>query len=514
MNSSKPVHHLKIGELFVCQKPMLISTVLGSCVSVCLFHPSTQTGGMIHFAHALPISDHGQAKDFRYGDIAIPALIQKLEQKSKAPCTEFVAKIIGGANSEATKNSGYNIGEENVKLARLMLKQFKIPVIGESVGGVKGRKARFHSDTGQLQMAFIEPQADAVSSNKPRRKVLVVDDSKTVRDVLKKIIERDPELEIVGFAEDAFKAAVLVKKVNPDVITLDMQMPKMSGLEWLGKLLPAQPIPVVLISSLQLEEGNDIFKALELGAVDYIQKPNFHEIETAGPLICEKVKDASFAKVIRLETKPETRRIIKTYSSPEEYGSKAMLVIGASTGGTEAIKQLLCSLPADIPPTLVVQHIPPTFSKAFAMRLNEICEFEVKEAAHGDEVLPGRVLIAPGGKQMKLRRSQGGLFVEINDDPPMNRHKPSVDYLFHSVAPIAGKNTVGVILTGMGSDGANGLLNLRKSGAFTMAQDEASCVVYGMPRVAVEIGAVELTVPLGDMSQVILEKIKKNELAS
>ena len=511
MNFTKPIHHLKIGELFVSQKPQIISTVLGSCVSVCLFHSKSKTGGMIHFAHAAAVSNHGQSHDFRYGELAVPALVKELKRLSGTNHNEFVAKIIGGANSEATKNSGYNIGEENINLARSILKNLQIPVIGESVGGTKGRKARFHIDTGQLQMAFIEPQVKAGATiPKARRKVLVVDDSKTIRDVLKKIIEKDPELEIVGFAQDAFEAAALVKKVNPDVITLDMHMPKMSGLEWLERLLPSRPIPVVLISSLQLEEGNDVFKALELGAVDYIQKPNFNEIEIAGPMICEKITNASYAKVIRLETK----RDFKTWAAaPGEIDLKKILVIGASTGGTEAIKQLLCSMPVNIPPTLVVQHIPPVFSKAFATRLNQICEFEVKEAVNGDEIRPGLVLIAPGGKQMKLRKSGLSLFIEINEDPPMNRHKPSVDYLFHSVASLMGKNSIGVILTGMGADGAKGLLNMHQQGAFTIAQDEASCVVYGMPRVAVDLGATDISAALQDIPQVILHHLKKKYVA-
>jgi two-component system chemotaxis response regulator CheB len=284
-------------------------------------------------------------------------------------------------------------------------------------------------------------------------------------------------------------------------------MAKMSGIAWFEKLMVTSPIPVVMISSLQIEKRSEVLRAFELGAIDYIQKPSLTEISTFGPNIREKVKIASFAKVIHNNQKNSH----KTFSG--EINLRTVLAIGASTGGTEALKNVMCSLPKLIPPTLIVQHIPSSFSKAFADRLNELCPFEVKEAEDGDELKVSRVLIAPGGKQMKIQRTSDGLCVRITDDAPINRHKPSVDYLFQSIALNMGSKAVGVLLTGMGADGAKGLLQMRLKGARTIAQDEESSVVYGMPRIAFEMGAVEKVAPLSEIPRQILKALEKKKAA-
>lgn len=507
MKTGEVFYHLHIGDLIVTPETAVISTVVGSCVAVCLFLNGTHVGGMIHYAHPRADGDKAKKDDYRYGDQALPALVEELERMTGRPRREFCAKLAGGVGP---------IGAENVKYAKEYLSENQIPIVGESVGGDVGRKVVFHTVGGRLRVAKIGSGEGRVGRPSPapslsqKRKVLVVDDSKTIRDLLKRVLSEDPDLEIIGFAADAFEAAQLVAKERPDVITLDVHMPGMTGVEWLEKLLPVNPIPVVMITSLQLQDGNEVFRALELGAVDYIQKPTLAQLPVIGSVIREKVKGASYAKVVGSSAR------IKPYietGAGTDLDLRKVLVIGASTGGTEAIKSVMCRLPEKIPPTVIVQHIPPVFSKAFADRLNTLCPFEVKEAEDGDEVCPSRVLIAPGGKQMKIERGSRGLCVRITDDPPVSRHKPSVDYLFSSAARVLGSQCVGVILTGMGADGANGMLEMRKAGAKTIGQDEESCVVYGMPRAAYEIGAVEKVCSLDQMPQEILTAFKHRKAA-
>lgn len=494
--SSCENYHLNIAEIIVADKPATISTVLGSCISVCLFTKNNMAGGMIHYALPEPQSGQLPGDPYRYGSLAIPKLIEELQKATGMSPESFVAKIVGGASETGGNMSSYPVGEENIKVARKILQHYHIPIVGESVGGVGGKKVLFHIPSGRLQVASLAPNSKSV-------KVLVVDDSKVIRSLLHRILSEDSNIKVIGMAEDAMEAAAFIKKEQPDVITLDIHMPQMTGVEWLAKLLPLNPIPTVMISSLQLKEGNEVFKALELGAVDYIQKPSLQEIGIVGPIIREKVKAAAGAQVRRI--KPALVRAVAS----TQIDFRNILAIGASTGGTEALKSILCQLPAEIPPTVIVQHIPPVFSKAFADRLNELCPFEVKEAEHGDELRKSRVLIAPGGRQMRVRSSAGKLFVDVNDDAPVSRHKPSVDYLFHSVATTIKQRAVGVILTGMGADGAKGLLEMKKNGARTLGQDEESCVVYGMPKVAFELGAVDRQYPLGELPQAILDQLSK-----
>lgn len=485
-------NHLSLTDfgLIASRSPTVVRAVVGSGVSVCLFARNGSVGGIVHYAQAQIPGRTTQDDALRYGEFAISALVCELK-KIVGARLDIVAKIVGGACDSSTAEDS-RIGSENVHVARQMLADFKIPVIGESIGGSAKREILFHIPSGRLQVATL-------GKNAGRRRVLVVDDSKTIRDLLKKILSDDPELTIVGFASNPLEAEEMLAETRPDVITLDIHMPRMTGVEWLARLLPKRPIPVVMISSLQLQEGNEVFRALELGAVDYIQKPNLHELVSVGPVIREKVKSASFAKVIRLNRSHKEPTL-----TVSDIDGQKILAIGASTGGTEAIKSVLQNLPPNIPPTVIVQHIPAAFSKAFANRLNEICPFDVKEAEDGDLLRPGRVLIAPGGKQMKIQKTTRGICIRLTDDPPMSRHKPSVDYLFHSVAEVMGDHCVGVILTGMGSDGAEGLLQMRKKGARTLGQNEESCVVYGMPRVAFEMGGVEKVVDLRNVGKEIL----------
>lgn len=465
----------------------------------------------------------------RSGKEALQSLLDHLRRIHAQQKPQLCAKIVGGALDEKADSKTQEKVISNIAKTRQFLEAEGVSILGEDLGGQQCRKVLFHLPTGRLQVAMVGkplamapkirtqemPSADRATveaMKKPKispRKVLIVDDSKTIRDLLTRICRADSELEVIGVASSGFEAESFLQNHTPDVITLDVNMPQMTGVEFLERQFKKRPIPVVMISSLQLQEGNEIFRALELGAVDYIQKPSFAEMKELGPIICETIKDASFAKV-RLESKIVLGAKRSPRLASSNFDERAVLAIGASTGGTEAIKEILLQLPSEIPPTLVVQHIPAGFSKAFADRLNDLCPFEVKEAVDGDELLPSRVLIAPGGKQMAIDRKKNGRWiVRVNDDPPMSRHKPSVDYLFHSVAKHIGAHAVGVIMTGMGADGAEGLLAMKKAGSVTIGQDETSCVVYGMPKAAHALGAVDWVVELAKIPETMMNRLAK-----
>ncbi len=324
-------------------------------------------------------------------------------------------------------------------------------------------------------------------------KVLVVDDSLMFRKLLVKALSADPNIEVVADVEDVYRARDAILKYKPDVMTLDVEMPKMNGIEFLRRLMPQYPLPVVMISSL----NDKVFDALEAGAVDFINKPvNLNQSQLSDFFAHElaaKVKIASTAKVGKMK-RAEAASIMGHISAAG--GRDRIVAIGASTGGTEAIFEVVKRFKRDIPGVVIVQHMPPGFTKMYADRLNNQCEVAVKEAQSGDRVLQGQVLIAPGDRQMKLVKVNGVYQVECRGTEKVSGHCPSVDVLFSSVARVAGDKAIGVILTGMGGDGAKGLLEMRKAGALTVGQDEASCVVYGMPKVAFDIGAVQQQVPV------------------
>ncbi len=343
-----------------------------------------------------------------------------------------------------------------------------------------------------LKIKVSKPVEGAPRAEKKAR-VLIVDDSKTIRVLLSKILSEDPGIEVVGAAEKPSQAEQMIRELKPDVITLDIHMPEMTGVDFLKVFLPKFPIPTVMITSLSLEDGPLVLQALENGAVDYIQKPSANQLSDVAPLIIEKVRGAAQGKV-KQALSPVRRAPV---ADVRNMDFNRLMVMGSSTGGTEALRNVLTRMPEKIPPIAIVQHIPPVFSKALANRLNELCPFEVIEARNGDELKPGRVVIAPGGFQMRLkRRSSGVLECVVEDAPPVNRHKPSVDVLFNSVVELGIKKSIGVILTGMGADGAAGLKKMRDIGCRTIAQNEETCVVYGMPREAVARGAAEFVDPL------------------
>ncbi|MFX1673653.1 chemotaxis response regulator protein-glutamate methylesterase [Paraburkholderia sp. A2WS-5] len=374
-------------------------------------------------------------------------------------------------------------------------------------------------------------------------KVLCVDDSALIRSLMTEIINGQPDMTVVATAPDPLVARELIKQHNPDVLTLDVEMPRMDGLDFLEKLMRLRPMPVVMVSSLT-ERGNEItLRALELGAVDFVTKPKVgirDGMLDYAEKLADKIRAASRARVRPAARAPAAGTAAATAASGAAgpgaaaqaahaagahgahphaplhaapmlnnplVSTEKLVIVGASTGGTEAIREVLQPLPPDAPAVLIAQHMPPGFTKSFAQRLNGLCRITVKEAEHGERVLPGHAYIAPGHAHLLLARSGANYIAHLSDAPPVNRHRPSVDVLFRSAALHAGKNAIGVILTGMGRDGAAGLLEMRQAGAFTLAQDEASCIVFGMPREAIAMGAADEIAPLAEMSRRVMLRL-------
>jgi len=334
-------------------------------------------------------------------------------------------------------------------------------------------------------------------------KVLVVDDSIVFREILSQGISSDPDIEVVATAKDPFDARDKILQYEPDVMTCDVEMPKMNGIEFIRKLIPQYSIPIIVVSSI----SNAVFEAMDAGAVDFVVKPNMREIKSVEQFIyemIEKIKIASNAKIMKKAAKSSTC----SNGTCDGFDTSKIIAIGASAGGPEAISQILKNMPPTIPGIVVVQHIPPVFSRMFAERLNKSTNLIVKEAETGDYVEPGKVFIAPGGKHMRIKKITGRYKVECFEGNKVNGHCPSIDVLFESVAKEAGKDAVGVILTGMGYDGAKGLLAMKRNGAQTIGQDEITSVVYGMPRVAYNIGAVGKQLSLDKIATAILEMLK------
>lgn len=339
-------------------------------------------------------------------------------------------------------------------------------------------------------------------------KVLVVDDSAVMRKLLAELINAAPDLEVVGAAPDAHGARELIKSLNPDVVTLDVQMPRMDGLEFLERLMRLRPTRVVMVSAHTEAGSETTLRALELGAVDFIGKPRADQpaalIEYAEELT-EKIRGAAAAQLRRPAAAPAGEGPVAPLPATARNAANGNVIfVGASTGGTEAIKDLLLGFPADCPPTLIVQHMPENFTASFARRLDSLCAPRVLEAQGGERVEPGTVFIAPGHSHLQIVRQGSACVTRLSDAAPVNRHRPSVDVLFDSAAEAVGAKAIGVILTGMGKDGAQGLLRLRQAGGRTFGQDEASCAVYGMPREAALVGAVEEVVSLGEMARRVL----------
>jgi len=343
-----------------------------------------------------------------------------------------------------------------------------------------------------------------------RVRVLVVDDSALMRQLLSTMMRSDPDIEVVGAAPDPLVARQMIKALNPDVVTLDVEMPNMDGISFLEKIMKLRPMPVLMISSLTQDGAEATLQALELGAVDYIAKPKVDLQQGLGEKQAEIVEKVKIAAKARVRSRaPTTAR--KAAPAIARVGSRAaewIVAIGASTGGVEALRVVLCDLPADSPAVVVTQHMPPGFTTRFAERLNRLAQVAVQEAVDGQRIMPGHVYIAPGNRHLEVVRTAANYACRLNDAAPVCGHRPSVDVLFHSVATSARANAIGVILTGMGRDGAEGLKQMRDGGSATIGQNEATCVVYGMPKAAAELGATETELPIEKIAAAIGERCR------
>ncbi|MFN9744932.1 MAG: chemotaxis response regulator protein-glutamate methylesterase [Betaproteobacteria bacterium] len=353
----------------------------------------------------------------------------------------------------------------------------------------------------------------------PKIRVVVVDDSALVRGLLMEIIDRQPDMCCVGAAADPLQAREMIRTHNPDVITLDVEMPRMDGLDFLSRLMRLRPMPVVMVSTLT-ERGADVtLKALELGAVDFVAKPKIgvaDGLRQLGADITEKIRAAARARVARRAGPPAPapgappQGPHAPVASLGRLSTEKVIFIGASTGGTEATRELLAELPADSPAVMITQHMPPGFTKSYAARLDSLCRIRVAEARDGERVLPGHAYVAPGGFHLSVERSGANYVARVADGDPVNRHKPSVEVLFDSAARVVGRNALGVMLTGMGADGARAMKTMRDAGSFNLVQDEASCVVFGMPREAIAHGAAHEVLPLNRIAPRLLEWLRAN----
>lgn len=350
-------------------------------------------------------------------------------------------------------------------------------------------------------------------------RVIVVDDSALVRSLLSEIINRQRDMECIGSANDPLVAREMIRELNPDVITLDVEMPRMDGIDFLGRLMRLRPMPVVMISTLT-ERGTEVtMKALELGAVDFVAKPRVGLASGLNELasqIVEKIRVAAVAQVRRAPARdPALSGGAGAAGAPAapsallgRLSTEKLICIGASTGGTEAIKEVLVHMPADSPAIVITQHMPPGFTTSFAARLNSLCQITVKEAANGERILPGHAYIAPGGTQFHIARSGANYVAVVDDGPPVNRHKPSVEVLFKSAAALVGRNAFGIMLTGMGNDGAAAMREMKDAGSYNYVQDEATCIVFGMPREAIAHGAADEVLPLGQIAPALIARLR------
>lgn len=345
-----------------------------------------------------------------------------------------------------------------------------------------------------------------------KTRVVVVDDSALVRGLLSEIIDRQPDMTCVGAASDPLVAREMIRRLNPDVITLDVEMPHMDGIEFLSRLMRLRPMPVVMVSTLT-ERGADVtLKALELGAVDFVAKPKIgvsDGLRQLGADITEKIRTAARARVHRLAAAPAAG----TAAAPPpallgRLSTEKIIFIGASTGGTEATREVLVKLPADAPAVMITQHMPPGFTKSYAARLDSLCRISVAEAQDGERILPGHAYLAPGGRHLSVERSGANYIARVQDGDVVNRHKPSVEVLFASAARVVGRNALGVMLTGMGADGAVAMRAMRDAGSWNIAQDEASCVVFGMPREAIAHGAAHEVLALAQIAPCLMEWLR------
>ena len=510
-----PPSHSSAASSSVSEVPPPDSNLVVRGLLICIGRKiSAQSGSRPAVVCTLPSGQTTGSQQERV-DRIVDTLLQKirvLDPKSDAP---IVAKLVGEPAL--------------IAVAKISLKERGIP-IEKAIDRTDTFEVQFNAELGRLRLAkrptpanaeISTPVVPSINAQSNRIRVLILDDSLTVRKTLCTLITEDPSFEVIGLAEcDSDLKTLLSRGPKPDVVTLDLNLPEKPGLQILKDTLVPLKIPAVIVSTLSVEDGPTVLSALEAGAVDYVQKPSLAEIPQLKESLLERLRSAAKAHIFDMgapsalptQKTPAFERVRRKFGIQSKHEPKMLsepldrnlIAIGASTGGTDAIRRILLGLPEEIPPIVIVQHIPGGFSKAFAERLNACLPFAVREAVDGDLIEPGVVLIAPGGYHLRVVEKDSRLVARIDDASPVNRHKPSVDVLFRSVAALKNWNRLGLILTGMGNDGAAGLLELHQSGAYTAAQDEASCVVYGMPKEAVRLGGVDRVASLGAFPGLIL----------
>lgn len=476
----KSDYHLKAGDCFYGPSPGLIRVKLLSGILISIFIQNQDKIGIIYIEEDCQSLVMDKLK----------SIIQRIKSQKISP-NNVMIKCLSLQLSSYQEVTNYikRLGVQN-EIKQLSMNNLNIVIETNRKQIYIDKKVQ--SKKVKIQKIEIEKvEIEKVESKKDNKtlKILIVDDSSTMRKVLKEMLKNSNRISHIYEAIDAREAEQIIKSTPPDVITLDINMPGMDGVTFLKKYIKDHPIPTIMITSFNINDSGHIMEALEAGAFDYIEKPSFSEIKNHQSQFLEIIYSAYEAKdKIKKDANAVSSKVPQTLKKGDIH--KYLLAIGASTGGTEALKKVLTGLPSTIPPTLIVQHIPPVFSKAFADRMNELCPFIVKEAQDGDLVEPNKVIIAQGGRHLKLIEGHGNLVVKLSDEPPVNRFRPSVDYLFNSIVQLQpNKHIIAAILTGMGDDGAKGLLNLKKIGAYTIAQDEQSSVVFGMPKAAIEINA-------------------------
>lgn len=565
---SAKLHFIQSGQIHLAEIGEEIATILGTCVALCVYDPKLGIAGMCHYLlPADTFSGSGNRSitenPFNFGDFAIPTLLG-LFKKRGSDRNDLQVSILGGS-VVGNGDLAVKVATENIACAERWIERLGLNLHKKKTGLPEGMQVRISATTGgiylkKISSAEIEtiaampsphhtssslmnpkpgisfaqpassfsktepvlrtaPKVDPIVATLPDKiRVLIVDDSKTIRRVLRALLESCPNIQVIGEAADAFEAESLRSKFKPDVMTLDIHMPEKDGVAYLEEVLSKDPLPVVMVSDLSLKEASPVMQALELGAFDYMQKPAANELSDVGPELINIIKTAyeSRKKVRRKHLGQNQRnnqimaKKLQPPSSIKVDAAVRLVAIGASTGGPEAIRTVLGEFPEKCPPIVIVQHMPPMFTRTFAESLNLSCRIRVKEAADGDVLEDSTAYIAPGGFQMAIIERGGRYRISINNEAPVNRFKPSVDYMFDSLERLEYRGQIRVaLLTGMGSDGAYGMLALKRKGYFTIAQDEESCVVYGMPRAAVEYDAVEISLPLREIGEALLSPRKK-----
>lgn len=503
---------LKQGEVVFSREPVLIETVVSSCLAVIVWDKRSKAGGICHFF--LPSGEPGVIAENNYGNYAVANLLRQFKESGSRP-EDIVVKLVGGAQPP-NDPSAMATGKANAETADKIISSFGLSVDKRSTGGDRAKALRFNSETGKLHVSTSASVRSAVAG---KVKVLVIDDQQLMRKLLRSAIQTNPRYEVVGEARSPRDAIAAIQDLQPDVITLDLNLPRTDGIDFIRGYLGENPIPAIVVSGTGPQAGEGTMAALEAGAFHYIAKPRtidepqflemLHHTIGAAARFGARTSVRSYQRTGTDDVASSSGIMAsKKVSLAGQKTSRCLLVVGASTGGTEAVRSIFRSFADGIPATVITVHIPSEFSNAFAERLNAECPFTVKEAVNHETIRPNTVYIAPGGLHTKVLKAGDKLTIKITDDPPVNRFKPSVDYLFNSVAPLNHAYVVGVLLTGMGVDGAKGMLSLKREGYPTIAQDEASSVVFGMPKAAIDLGAADQILDLAKIPRAIAKLLK------